>query len=132
MAGPAAHPENVKENEKENDNPGNNNPEAPPHSGSGFCRFLRRTLGFGILGYVSGYTIKKVGKFVIVLVGGTVVALEVLGYHEYVRRGYDTAVEHGPSVGATLWEKTKQFLAFTLHHVPDYIGFFAGLTYAIL
>ena len=119
--------EDHKEEHKEEQTEEHKRYEPPPVIGK-----ARKFLGYAILGYVSGYAVKKIGKFMIIFIGGSIVALEVLGYHSYVEQSYEAVVEHAPTVWESVWRKLRGVFLYSRQHMLEYGGFFSGAAAALL
>lgn len=83
----------------------------------------------GVLGFAAGYSIRKVGKAVLFLVGTEVVVLQYMAYREWLtmdwrRLGHDLA----PKFSRSTWEGLVEILVYKMPFSAAFSGgLFAGL-----
>ena len=82
---------------------------------------------FGLFGLLSGYCIKKIGKYVLIFIGGGIVIFEVMGYKNYA----DEMRERMHNANTGIKQKTKSIIKalarYHKEHMMEYGGFICGL-----
>jgi len=89
---------------------------------------LATQLGFGgVTGFIVGYAVKKILKFLVVLIGIFFVALQYLAYQGFITINYEKFEQafRGLSFGATIG--VEPLPAFITANVPFLGSFVAGL-----
>ena len=92
---------------------------------------IKRFLAFGILGYLSGRVVKKVGKFTLISVGGTMLALELLG-DGYSYGGYSTIARVGSDLLRIASDVARNLATSLNLQIYEYLGFIGGVATAFL
>ena len=100
------------------------------NSGRGALRSVSEQVSFGgVLGYATGYTIRKVGKAAMFFVGAEVVILQYMAYRQWVeidwaRMGRDLS----PKLSKSTWDGLVDILVYKM---PFSVAFTGGLVAAL-
>lgn len=100
--------------------------QVEPNSARGTTRSVGEQLSFGgILGYATGYSIRKAGKAAMFFVGAEVVILQYMAYRQWIvvdwgRMGHDLS----PKFSKTTWDG---FVDILVYKMPFSLAFSGGL-----
>lgn len=91
-----------------------------------------RFFAFGCLGYFSGFLVKKMGKYLLIFAGGTIIVLELTSDRGYLDRFYRSAIRSGNIVLRTSIAVIGSWIASYQLRFYDYAGLFGGFASALL
>ena len=96
-------------------------------------RSVGEQLSFGgVLGFATGYTIRKVGKLLMLVVGTEVVILQYFAYREWLIMDWaKVASDMSPTISRGLFDKLLEILVYRMPFSVAFTGgLFAGLRFS--